>query len=415
MSALVKNLVKFQSRYKAETSDLALMGWDEFMAANAPEWVQAFRKRARDKFAQIGVPTPKMERFKYTNIPAFLKKNELRFVAHEVTYKNNTAHAQNLAGLLNECPAWLGEMIVVDPVGEETYGDMMLWDVANAYLSDGLVVDIPANEAASKPLELTITGRDGSYAVPRSFVRLGDNSVFTMIEHHLGEGAYWNNQVTQIKVGKGATLRHYCLQGNSAEGMHTQHTHVEIEEGGVYEAFTLNDGARLGRHQIHVELLGENAECRLNGVNLLSGKQKNDVTITIEHHAPHCVSKQNYRSVLADQAAGTFQGKVHVHQAAQKTDGYQMANTLLLSPQASMNTKPELEIYADDVKCSHGATSGKLDEDALFYMRSRGIPESQARALLIEAFAVEALDGLSDENLDVDVRKMISSWLEEHA
>ena len=136
-----------------------------------------------------------------------------------------------------------------------------------------------------------------------------------------------------------------------------------------------------------------------------------DTTITVEHLAPNCVSKQNYRSVVADQATGVYQGKVHVHQIAQKTDGYQLSNSLLLSPQATMNTKPELEIYADDVKCSHGTTAGCLDKNAMFYLQSRGIPESEARGLLIKAFIEEVIEHIEDENVLEQIELITDNWL----
>ena len=142
--------------------------------------------------------------------------------------------------------------------------------------------------------------------------------------------------------------------------------------------------------------MASEASCYFNGINLLSDKQIGDTTITIEHRAPGCLSKQNVRSVIDDQAVGTFQGKVHVHKIAQQTDGYQLSNALLLSPRATMNTKPELEIYADDVKCSHGATTGQIDDRALFYLMARGIPKIEARSMLIEAFISELFTDLSD-------------------
>jgi Fe-S cluster assembly protein SufD len=186
-----------------------------------------------------------------------------------------------------------------------------------------------------------------------------------------------------------------------------------MEEGAKYEAFTITTGAGLSRNQIHADLKGENIVCRLNGVNMLDGSEIADTTITVEHQAPNCESYQDYRSVATDKAVGTFQGKIHVHQIAQKTDGYQMAKSLLLSSQATMNTKPELEIYADDVKCSHGATAGRLDEDALFYLRARGIPENQARNLLIQAFVNEVIEGVTDKDVREQASLIVSKWLDQ--
>ena len=218
--------------------------------------------------------------------------------------------------------------------------------------------------------------------------------------------------VTQIKVGKGARLRHYRFQDNAEASVVTHNSHIEVEAGGTYEAFTMTTGAGLSRNQIHADLLGEDIICRLNGVNMLDGGEMADTTITVDHCAPNCNSYQDYRSVLTDKAVGVFQGKIHVHQIAQKTDGFQMAKSLLLSPQATMNTKPELEIYADDVKCSHGATAGRLDEDALFYLRTRGIPEKQARNLLIQAFVNEVIEKVTDKAVRERAALIVSEWLD---
>ena len=186
-----------------------------------------------------------------------------------------------------------------------------------------------------------------------------------------------------------------------------------MEEGAEYEAFTMTSGAGLSRNQVHFDMMGANATCRLNGINMLGTSDLADTTITVDHHAPYCTSYQNYRTVATDKAVGVFQGKVHVHRPAQKTDGYQMARSLLLSSQATINTKPELEIYADDVKCSHGATTGRLDEEAMFYLRSRGIPEAEATNLLVQAFVNEAMEDLSCVAVQEKSQQIVSDWLSE--
>lgn len=405
-------VTRFQSRYKAETADLALMGWEQLMQGDAPDWVQALRKRGHEKLCQSGLPTPKLERFKYTNLPAFLKKASLQFAASDIVIDGHTDYVRKLMEHCQEAPEWLQTMATATPAGEDKYGDTMLWDGANAYFNDGITLYVPEKTTGDKPLNITMTGHDGTYFVPRTFLYLEKESDFTVIEYHMGNGSYWNNRVTQIKIEKGARLRHYRFQENSTDSAYTQNTHVQVGEGGQYEAFVLTSGSALSRNQVHVELQGEGAECHLNGINLLSSKQNGDSTLTVEHQAPGCVSKQNYRSVIADQATGTFQGKAHVHRPAQKTDGYQLSNALLLSPQATMNTKPELEIYADDVKCSHGATAGKLDEEALFYLRARGIPEKQARNLLIQAFVGELMEEVSCDDVREQAAMIVSNWLE---
>src|SRR5690606_8634464 len=172
--------------------------------------------------------------------------------------------------------------------------------------------------------------------------------------------------VTEINLAANAKLNHIRIQEDSAEGVQTNMVKITAAKDATYHGFTLNLGGRLTRHDIHAVIEGSNAEASFDGVNLLKDKQHGDTTILIEHQAPNGRSNQFYRTVLDDEARGVFQGKVHVHRAAQKTDGYQLSNALLLSPKAEMDTKPELEIYADDVKCSHGATTAQLDDDPLF-------------------------------------------------
>ena len=261
--------------------------------------------------------------------------------------------------------------------------------------------------------EISWTGRHGEIHTPRLTVTLGEGEELTLIERYAGEGAYWNNPATQISLGKGARLYHYRFQGETLEAVHTNMAQITLADGAIYEGFTLTHGAKLSRHEIHVSIEGQKARCDLNGVNLLGGKQHGDTTILVKHQAPNSQSNQFYRSVLADQARGVFQGKVCVDRIAQQTDANQLSNALLLSRLAEMDTKPELEIYADDVKCSHGATTGQIGEEALFYMQSRGIPENQARALLIEGFLNEVSETIADEAVRTEILEKMQIWLED--
>ncbi len=329
------------------------------------------------------LPTVKSERWKYTNLPSALKKLAL-------------------------APATLGwndNVALINPKapGAAQYGDTQLWDI-NAQVTK----DIHFVSASD---EVDVDGKPGQWLSPRVVVHIKRGQEATLIERQGGQGAYWKNGVTQIALEDGAILHHYRIADDGDEGVHTHFTHVTIGRDARYKAVTLNFGSALSRHQIHAELQGPGGDCTLAGVNLLGGKRHGDTTITIEHQAPHCTSNQIYKNVLMDSARGIFQGKVHVHQIAQKTDGYQLSNTLMLSPLAEMDTKPELEIYADDVKCSHGATTGQLDEAPLFYMRARGIPEAQARALMIESFIGEALSHVHDETLRTAMQDKARAWL----
>jgi len=259
--------------------------------------------------------------------------------------------------------------------------------------------------------DILFTGVDGAHQKPVLKIILEEGAELTLVERHDGQGAYWKNKVTEIEVGANAKLRHIRFLEDSAEAVNTDMVSITLERDAVYDGFALNMGAKLSRHDIHARISGTNAELSFNGVNLLSGSQHGDTTILIEHEAPHCVSNQFYRTLLDDSARGVFQGKVHVHRAAQKTDGYQLSNALLLSPKAEMDTKPELEIYADDVKCSHGATTGQLDEEPLFYLRSRGLSEADARYLLVESFVNEVVEKIADEGASAMVLAKTTKWI----
>ncbi len=279
--------------------------------------------------------------------------------------------------------------------------------------SQEVLIHIPRGQIGEQAEEIVWTGVDGTHHQPRLKIVLEDGAQATVIEKHDGQGAYWKNMSTEIVLGANARLNHVRIQTDSMDGVQTNMVHITMERDAYLNSFSLNLGGKLTRHDIHAVLNGENIDCSLNGVNLLKGSQHGDTTIVMEHTAPHCVSNQFYRTLLDDAARGVFQGKVHVHQAAQKTDGYQLANTILLSPKAEMDTKPELEIYADDVKCSHGTTTGALDEEPLFYLRSRGLTEAQARMLLVQAFVDEVVDKIEGEDTQTQIKDMATQWLTE--
>lgn len=276
-----------------------------------------------------------------------------------------------------------------------------------------IVIHKKRGEVCGEVHEIVWTGVDGAHQQPLLKIILEDGAQATVVERHTGAGRYWKNMSTEIVIGANARLNHIRVQEDGAEGVQTNMVHITMDRDSYLNSYSLNLGGKMSRHDIHAVLRGSNIECSLNGVNLLKDAQHGDTTIVMEHAAPHCVSNQFYRTILDDAARGVFQGKVHVHQAAQKTDGYQLANTIMLSPKCEMDTKPELEIYADDVKCSHGTTTGALDEEPLFYLRSRGLNESQARMLLVQAFVDEVMDKISDEALRDEMKEKAEEWLSE--
>jgi len=296
-----------------------------------------------------------------------------------------------------------------EPVADATAQPLARINAEQAH--DGITLNIP--DGVDAGAVLLISHANGS--LPFAFhlrhrITLGQGASLTIIEIAKGDGVYWHNPVTDIILGEGAKLAHYRLQDESREAFSLATIRARIEAGAAYEHFTATIGARLSRTEIHATLAGVTATAHLNAAQLLTGEQHGDFTTAIAHKAPNCPSRQTVKSVLSGTARGVFQGRIEVDRIAQKTDGYQMSQALLLSPHAEMDIKPELEIFADDVKCSHGATIGALDEDQVFYLRSRGIPEAQARSLLVRAFLEEALEPVQHEAARGLFEAAIENW-----
>jgi Fe-S cluster assembly protein SufD len=273
---------------------------------------------------------------------------------------------------------------------------------------DGASIDIPANQDAGLLQIVHIAASNGDFH-PRHLIRLGEGARLSLVETSAGDGIYLTNAVTEIHVAPGAHLTHIRIQQEAAAAFHVSTVYADVGAGGTYDSFTLTTGGRLSRAEAHVGLNGPKAIAHLNGANILNGSQHADFTSIVGHTAPNCTSRQTVKNVLADRSRGVFQGRIEVARDAQKTDGYQMNQALLLSPEAEIDSKPELEIFADDVKCSHGATVGELDAEQLFYLRSRGVPESEARTILIRAFLIELLDTIADETIRDHVNGIIES------
>nr|WP_298794396.1 Fe-S cluster assembly protein SufD [uncultured Acetobacter sp.] len=263
---------------------------------------------------------------------------------------------------------------------------------------DGAQLHVPAGKDGGHVLLVSLGQTDAPVSFhPRHAVVLDEGAKFTLISIQAGQGRYLHNPVLEISVAAQANLKHVTLQAEGEAAACLATTYAQVAEHGTYDSFVLGLGGALSRQEIHARLAAPFATVHVNGAQMLAGKQIGDVTSVISHAAPDCTSRQTVRNVLDGHARGVFQGKVFVDRVAQKTDGYQMNQALLLSENAEIDAKPELEIYADDVKCSHGATVGALDDDQLFYLRSRGVPNAEARQILIHAFMDEALGLIEDE------------------
>ncbi len=279
--------------------------------------------------------------------------------------------------------------------------------------ADGAELSVAAGVDAGTVVLVSLGG-EGVAFHPRHAVHLARGAKLTLIEICAGEGRYLHNPVTSITVEAGAILTHLRLQDEGIEAIHLSTIYADVAEGGTYDSFALTIGARLARMEVHARLGGTAAMAHLNAAQLLGGVQHADFTTVVTHDAPATQSRQTVKNVLTGRSNGVFQGKIEVSRIAQKTDGYQMNQALLLSPDAEINCKPQLEIYADDVKCSHGATVGALDADQYFYLRSRGVPAAEARAILVRAFLAEALDPIAHEAGRALLENAVAGWWERH-
>jgi Fe-S cluster assembly protein SufD len=284
-------------------------------------------------------------------------------------------------------------------------------DLNTAFLGEGAFVHVPRGVVLERPVHVIWVNQadHGPFALfPRTLVVVEENAQARFYESTLGRtGASFCNAVTEISIGKGALVEHVKFQDETIGATHLATIAYHQEANSTLTSTNLNFGAKIARNELNVWLNGEHTETWLNGVNLGSGDQVVDTHTRIDHAKPNCNSFEVYKSVLGGQATGIFNGKIFVYEDAQKTDAKQTNQAVLLSPNATMDTKPQLEIFADDVKCTHGATIGRLSEESLFYLRSRGIPAHEARSLLIYAFAAEVLEKVTVPEARTALEKLL--------
>ncbi len=282
-----------------------------------------------------------------------------------------------------------------------------------ALMADGMALHIAGK--AEKPVHLVHvnSGTKERLATLRHHIHVAEGAALTLLETHVatGEAALQSNGLIHIGMGKGAQVNHVKFQNENRASTHLATLKADLEAGAVYNEHQFNLGGALVRNQHFIRFAGENASYDMSGASLLCDKQHCDTALQVDHAAPACKSRETLKAVLDGRARAIFQARVVVQPVAQKTDGKQMMRGLMLSEEAEFYAKPELEIYADDVECGHGATSGKIDEDLLFYLRSRGIGEKEARGLLIQAFVGEVVEHVADENMREALGEYARNWL----
>lgn len=388
------------------------------------------RKAGLDKFLSSDFPNKRVEEWRFTNLGQLIKTNEFTDVEatpplamtqslefdHEIVFVDGrfSEEKSKLSGLpegvrISSLSSELGGSMVVSLDESE---DRSLYALNTAFMEDGFFIFVDDNVQFEKTLGIRFENSFGKHGRHiRNRIILGDNARLNIVETHTGQGSYLVNPITQIVLSKNAKLTHYKLQNESEAAYHIALTDADIADNATYKNFTFSIGAKLSRNELTTAVNGEEAESHLNGAYLMKGSQHCDNTTLTEHRVPNNSSNQVYKGVLDGKGHGVFQGKIKIFEDAQQVTGDQLSKALLLSDDASVSCKPELEIYADDVKCSHGATSGELDEDALFYMTARGIPEERARKMLIEAFLGDVLELVDDEDVRDYFSSLASEWL----
>jgi Fe-S cluster assembly protein SufD len=400
---------------------------------SGPSWLSEIRHAAMERFAELGFPTTRQEAWRFTNVApiakvpfelpeaaddgaavaigtmpmADLECGRLVFVDGHLSRE-----LSNLTGLakgIKVCS--LAEALAAGTPSLEQhlarhvpYEDHAFVALNTAFIHDGAYVEIPKGLVLEKPVYLLfVTTTNGRPTVthPRNLVIAGAESQATIIEGHLGlgDGTYLTNAVSEVVVGENA-VTHYCrLQQESEQAYHFGALHVRLGRDANATTYSLGLGAALARQEVAVVLDGAGSECQLNGLYVVSGRQHIDNYTTLDHAQPHTASREFYKGVLDGKSSGVFHGRIIVRAGAQKTDAKQSNKNLLLSDDATINTKPQLEIHADDVKCTHGATIGQIDPEAVFYMRSRGVGQDEARQILTYAFANEIIGRVKYEPL----------------
>ena len=396
-----------------------------------PRWLDDLRARGAARFAALGIPTVRDEEWRFTNVSPigavdFSPAGQISGTADRLvgfaytdapvrlvivngrfdTTLSRTkglpqgVHAGSLAQAMTEdadvVQRYFGQLADFTNRSFTALNTAFVQDGAFVHIADGAIVDVPIHL-------VFVSGADGStvMAHPRTLVVTGANSQARIVESYIGAKGevYFTNAVSEIFVGENASVDHYRVQEESVDAFHVASLHAHTSRSSRFSSHAFALGGRLVRNDIFAILDGEGGDCTLNGLYLADRERLVDNHTTIDHAKPHCGSHEVYKGILGGTSRAVFNGKIIVRQDAQKTDAKQTNRALLLTDGATINTKPQLEIFADDVKCTHGAAIGQLDEDAIFYLRARGLTYPESRDMLIHAFAGQILDGVQVEPL----------------
>lgn len=406
---------------------------DTPLIGNEIPWLRQLRQDGRSAFAAAGVPTAKTEAWKYTkpreldaddfviaqSVDDLSWSADLPFDCYQIRFENGFFSPED-----SDLPQGVELVPLIEAAMFRTDARNRLGKLANiekypfaalnqAYVNEGVYIKIDNNVELKKPIVIishTTPGADNLFFNLRNLIVLGENSAATVVEYHSWSGElksrYFANIVNEVYLASGARFHHYKLQNEAYKADHISLTVAAVERDAQYEGFCLQRGANLSRNETLVKLLSEGASAEVNAAYVMNGWATLDTTTDIEHLSSCTTSHQLVKGVVGGDAKGVFQGKIHIAPNAIKTEGTQLHKALLLTDTAEVDVKPELEIFADDVKCSHGAASGELDEEQLFYMRSRGIGLDEAKQILIDAYLDEVIAKIGNEK----IREWIKLW-----
>lgn len=423
---------------------------DRLHTTSAP-WVERLRDGAFDRFDQLGFPTTHEEEWKYTNAVPLTRmnfepmpdgssgsdgtdSNQLKQFVYEESCKSqlvfiNGSFRPDLSEL-SALPEGVVALDLADAIRDDRYSSIVSEHLARgadydndaftalntAFLSGGACLIIPKGVVVEPPVHLLFfSSPEASHSLyfPRVLIVAQQDSISTVIESYSSQSStvYWTNAVVEIVLEEGAKLKHYKLQHESVDAFHIAKTAVGLGRNSYFDTTTITLGAKLSRHDIRIRLDHEGAECHVDGLYIVSDGQHTDTHSLIDHLKPHCTSRQLYKGILDGKSRAVFNGKVFVHPGAQQTDAQQTNRNLLLSNDARVDTKPQLEIFADDVKCAHGATVGQLEEEELFYLISRGLHPELAQNLLTFGFAEEVIDKIKIESIKSQLGEVVLNRL----
>jgi Fe-S cluster assembly protein SufD len=413
--------------------------------AAAPPWLSRLRKTAMERFADLGFPTTRMEDWRFTSVAPIAKTQfQLAAPAAGVTLNEllrvpladlggprlvfvNGRFAEQLSSIESLGESGIGgslaravkagDPLVSEHLAQHARCENQAFVALNtAFLEDGAFLQISKGAVVKEPIHIiyAAAGSAHPFAVhPRTLVVAGRDSQASIVESYfsLSDGVYFTNAVSEIVAGENAVIEHYKLQHESLRAFHVATLQVLQERSSSVTSHSISAGGALVRNDINAVLAAEGAECSLNGLYIVSADRHVDNHTAIDHAKPHCSSRELYKGILDGRSTAVFNGKIIVRKDAQKTDAKQTNKNLLLSSEATINTKPQLEIYADDVKCTHGATVGQLGEELIFYLRSRGIGYEDARTLLTYAFASDVTARMKAEPIRAKLDELLLAWL----